>query len=346
MPREDFCQRPPLSGRLPTSQLKPLLFITGFLGSGKTTLLRQLSGSLRNKGIQTDAILNDYVNAEMEIAAFGESLAHVVPLDSGCACCHSHDELISLCRNASEREGQILMIELNGTADPLPVLETFSLLDGQLPFGPRVQVCMVDARHWGNRAELTQLEKRQLETASFWILTHADKVDEEQNSRVISEIGSVSPLSSMTTPPEISDWLTSQLSPIQSEAIISPASRHREPGALKKDPVHRLAHQFAGISLPLPPKVRRHSIEQLINELPPQVIRAKAMVKLVEEPGCRWLYQKSGTDPIEEPIPVPNLHQVPASLICVGPGLDVSAIQNQIHYHFGHFNSEPARSLT
>ena len=107
--------------------MKPLVFITGFLGAGKTTLLRKLSTALNGLDFSVDAILNDYINAGMEASTVGLSAAHITPLESGCACCESLDELVAICRNAHAGDGDLFLLELNGTADPLPILEAISV---------------------------------------------------------------------------------------------------------------------------------------------------------------------------------------------------------------------------
>lgn len=323
--------------------MKPLVFITGFLGAGKTTLLRRLSTSLRDHNIQVDAILNDYVNAGMEAATMSDSVAHVVPLESGCACCESLDELVAVCRAALDGRGDLLLLELNGTADPLPVLEAFSLMENDLPFFPRMQVCLIDARHWGTRGDLTALEKRQMETAGYWMLTHSDKVNEDRIKTVTDGVTSLAPHSARITVTGLAKILRIELrgagenrkwfhqgeNPVP-DYLSNPDHHHH-------DEVHQISHRFTGCSLPLPPRVRRHSIEQLIAELPDRIIRVKALVKLVEEPGSRWLFQRTGSEPLQPPVAVPGICHVPASLICIGPGLDEHELKARIDFHFGKF---------
>ena len=96
----------------------------------------------------------------------------MAPLAAGCACCDSLEELVQLCKTASNAKGDLLLVELNGTADPLVLLETFTLMEKRLAFFPRYQVCVIDARYWGKRDEFEILERRQLETAGFWYISH------------------------------------------------------------------------------------------------------------------------------------------------------------------------------
>ena len=116
---------------------KPLLFLTGFLGAGKTTLLRALLNEYRESGRSADVILNDFENAELDASTLppgAASIAPIAPIAASCACCDSLESLVELCLAAQKSEGDALFIELNGTADPLPLLETFTLLDKKMPF--------------------------------------------------------------------------------------------------------------------------------------------------------------------------------------------------------------------
>ena len=56
--------------------------------------------------------------------------------------------------------------------------------------------------------------------------------------------------------------------------------------------------------------------------LPPDVIRAKALVTVVGEPGVRRLFERVGLELMGDPLEVPISQKVPATGICIGPDLD------------------------
>lgn len=326
---------------------KPLVFLTGFFGSGKTTLLRSLVTGLKERGLTADVILNDFANAELDAATLGDEAASIVPIAASCACCESMDELVSLCTAASQSSGDILLIELNGTADPLSLLEAFTLVESRLPFFPRLQAGLVDARHWGTRGEWTPLERRQIETAGYWILSHEDEVDQSRQDEAASDVSATCPYAVRTTAKEFLDILERTIRSKTAKNSQSKSNTHPHGGECcshaKHDPVHRLSHQFTGCQFPLPGRVRREAIETLLTGLPDWVVRAKALVKTVEQPGTRLLFQRSGTDPIQDPLPVPDINRVSPSLVCVGACLDPEELREIVRKHFG---SEAANLLT
>ena len=147
-------------GALPAvAPLRPLLMITGFLGAGKTTLLRAILRQLRERERRADVILNDCENAAIDQQALQEEAESLAALTGSCVCCEGLDELCSLILKASQSSNEALLIELNGTADPLPLQETFTLLESKFLLQPRWQVCVIDARYFGTRPRYRGLER-------------------------------------------------------------------------------------------------------------------------------------------------------------------------------------------
>lgn len=309
---------------------RPLLLVAGFLGAGKTTLIRTLLTRLSRSGVRADVILNDIANADLDAASIeADQAASITPLAASCACCESLEELVTICGTAARGTGDLLLIELNGTADPLGLLESFTLLKDHFPFSPMVLVCVIDVRHWGERGELTLLERRQMEGAGLHLLSHTDQAGRR---RVEATIGKEFPDSRQVSAKRLADALMtgSPLPAAIPDQLRSPASERG------RDEVHLLSHQVKGCQISLPPKVRRTAIERLLSRLPDGVLRAKALVKLVEEPGTRWLFEKSGCEVSPSPIPVPGITRLPSSLLCVGLQLDPEPIRTLVANEFGY----------
>ena len=327
---------------------KPLLLITGFLGAGKTTLLRSLVSDLSAQGIHADIILNDVANAEFDVATIDQSSLHsVVGLGASCACCQSLDELVALCRDAARGDGDLLLIELNGTADPLSVIDSFSALDGPIPFGPKLVLCVVDVRNWGTRGAWAAIERRQLEVAGLRIHSHTDSAGPDPRAELDDSLREVAPRCLETTPEKLAQALAQEINGQRdSEDIPEDAGRlvggfdSQESTSSVEDPVHRLSHQIESMRLSLPSKVRRAGIERLLADLPTTVLRAKALVKTVDEPGTRWLFERTGTELAANPSAAPGFSDIPSSLMCVGVGLEAPGIFASIRREFGFDSSE------
>ena len=320
--------------------IKPLLMITGFLGAGKTTLLRNLLVQLHQREILADVILNDFTNADIDVATLdGATLASVAPLAAGCACCDSLEELVLLCKAAASGKGDLLLIELNGTADPLALLETFTLLEKRLPLFPRWQVCVIDARRWEEEDALTLLKRRQLETSGFWYLSHGDQLQPEALERIRGSIARFSEHAVASSVDELIGLLQHEINgrqdpswtpkPIQSTS----SSKTAKSMQTHRDPVHALSHRFTGCQFALPESVGLQPMKALIKALPSWVLRAKALVRLHDKPGCRWLFEKVGKESLISPIPSQELLKTPASLMCIGAQLNPDELQQLVTSH-------------
>ena len=270
-----------------STTVTPLLLITGFLGAGKTTLLRSLVSAHRLAGAECDVILNDFANAELDASTLPDGAASIAAIAASCACCESFDELVALCLKAQESRGKALLIELNGTADPLPLLEAFTLLEGRLGFFPRWQVGMVDARSWGKRDAFAALERRQIETATHWVLTHAEDLTARQIREITEQVAGVNPHATrMNAAFFVREWLdqigNGGAHVVPEAGELEPTHRHAHSHA--DDEVHRLSHRFTGVLVPLPEHpLPRALADDLLASLPAGVVRAKALVRLAEE---------------------------------------------------------------
>lgn len=329
---------------------KPLLFLTGFLGAGKTTLLRGILKESQALGRSCDVILNDFENAEIDAATLPDCAASIAPIAASCACCDSLEDLVQLALAAQASRGDALLVELNGTADPLPLLESFTLLEEKLPFFPRWQVAVIHARNWGRRGEFEALERRQLETATHWVPTHAESLSARE-LRILSEgVASVNPHAKRSEARGIALDLrlaagsrSSPLSPADAVGGEAWSRQHHHdhdhdhhPGhAHEHDPEHALSHRFTGCQVPLPGSYRSGQMIRLLDALPPVVVRAKALVRLRDRPGSRWLFGRSPGEPAGEPYEVAGLSQAPSSLVCIGPGLDPAAIRSLVEEQLG-----------
>ena len=82
--------------------IKPLLMITGFWGPVKPPCFAICTVQLHQREMLADVILNDFTNADIDVATLdGATFASVAPLAAGCACCDSLEELVLLCKAAA-----------------------------------------------------------------------------------------------------------------------------------------------------------------------------------------------------------------------------------------------------
>jgi G3E family GTPase len=85
------------------------------------------------------------------------------------------------------------------------------------------------------------------------------------------------------------------------------------------------------LELPLPDRVAKGAFHQLLRNLPQEVIRAKGLVRFVENPGELFVFQK--VDRFDEPqlFPVGDTARINAPLaLFIGPSLPEQTLRASI----------------
>ena len=306
---------------------RPLVLLTGFLGAGKTSFLRALLAALQPWQLRADVILNDYENAYLDAETLRDSAATIEAISASCACCEGLDFLVDLSLSANASRNDLLLVEVNGTADPVPLLESFILLKSKLRRHPRWQVCVIDARNFGKRGTYRTLEEIQLETASHFHLSHTETISILERNNLYERIRAINPTASETTPELMAEELAKAANrdmrlllnrqPPQRDKLFSP---------LPHNAGRATAHQFTGCQILLPDRLQRIAVWSWLAALPPSVIRAKALVTAHDEPDARRLFERVGLEIMGDPREVPISPRVPASAILIGPSLDPAAL--------------------
>lgn len=320
----------------PVVAVRPLLMLTGFLGTGKTTLLRSILDGLATREHLADVLLNDRENASIDRETLKDRAANVLALTGSCVCCEGYDELVDMILKASKSQHDILLIELNGTADPIPLLESFTLLESKFCLRPRWQVCVIDARHFGKRGNFDDLEKLQLETASHYTISWSSGLNEQEELDLEKAILAINSQATRTTAPLLADALSQAIRNNRHHTFtkekLNPSDYPTGPFVPIPPPKtnlhkrHKLAHQFTGCNIIFPKPVEESRVPVWLENLPTSVIRAKALVAHPSEEESRYLYERVGKIVSPSPIPVRVSEKVPCSGIFIGADLNPQEI--------------------
>jgi CobW/HypB/UreG, nucleotide-binding domain len=270
-------------------KMRPMVMITGFLGAGKTSFLRELLEHLPSHHLTADVILNDYENAELDAETIHGKAGSIAALSASCACCGGFDDLIKLSLAAQEARSDVLLVELNGTADPISLLETFTLLESKLRFRPRWQIAILDASQFGHRGMYDELELAQLQTASHYVLTHTDQVSKSRRDDVL--------FPARVRTPKITAWLRSLPDTvIRAKALVTTPEKpdcrqlfERVGLDFLPGPIERV-HLHAAVRL-VPPVMSAERLRKWLLSLPQEILRIKG---LVDESGALGLAKAHG----------------------------------------------------
>ena len=286
----------------------PLTILSGFLGAGKTTLLNEL---LRDpKGRRLAVLVNDFGRINIDAALIRSRTDDMISLSNGCVCCTVSTEmtrtLIDLTQRADPPDA--LVLEASGLADPRGIAQVALSnpalrLDGVLT--------LVDAVEFADSCKTAELEptiRHQLDAADLIVMTKTDVASAEQLQEARALLGLQQPEKPLLVavqgrlPPDLILGVRSTMDPAQWPAVPWDHAGNFESWCLQT------TH-----ALPIQP------LKAFLKGLPPQLYRAKGLLRLMEDPARRHVYQRVGRRDSLTPDALWD-DQVPcSSLVLIGP---------------------------
>jgi G3E family GTPase len=312
--------------------MTPLIVIVGFLGAGKTTFLQKLVPALGAEGLTPSLLINDYQNARIDAERFRGVIDEVTTLNGDCVCCGSRDELLAALEQFEHRTGRVLLLETNGTTDSEQLLETLAFNKDLKRFTPPIQLSIIDGQRWQRRFWHNALERDQVRTATHLFISRTDIIAPERLASVEKSLDSLGIHAPVTDPASFAKEIASLPDTLKSPRSHKPHSHdtehHRSEGEHHH---HHAKHHFASCEIPLPAFVSKRALEELLNALPKEVLRAKGLVVFREDPGEFQIFQKVAHDgPVHFfPIGQHPLIQEPVALF-IGPHLPVDFLKAEI----------------
>jgi G3E family GTPase len=183
-----------------SSELVPVVTLTGFLGSGKSTLLNALLGHERMP--PTAVIVNELGEIPIDHALIESVTEGVALLRSGCVCCAVRSDLEYTLRDLYLRrvrgilpDFRTVLLETTGVADPGPILQTLSsrpIREQRYSVGTVVTV--VDCSNIGLSLARYAEAARQIAVADRLILTKSDLCTEQAIAAVAEHLQSLNPV--------------------------------------------------------------------------------------------------------------------------------------------------------
>lgn len=249
--------------------------LTGFLGSGKTTLLRHvLEHGLRGKPVAV--IMNEIgeIGIDGRVITGLSAVEQMVELSSGCICCTIDDYRFDLAVQEiiETARPHLIVIESTGLADPEPLVDRVKAAG----LGLDAVIAVVDAADAPRHLQETVVARRQIEAADFLVLNKLDLVDDATAGRLERRLARLN---------KRAQRFRTVRGAIDSDVLFATGvAAYREQGA-ERPQGHLHVDGFTSFVYRSGGTLDQRRFERLLAHLPPDVIRAKGIVRFT---GRDW----------------------------------------------------------
>lgn len=246
--------------------------LTGFLGSGKTTLLRHiLEHGL--EGRRVAVVMNEIGDVGIDGKVVeGVNVEQMIELGSGCVCCTINREFgLALQEIVETVDPELIIVETTGVADPPNIVSETR----QVGLSVDATICVVDALDLDRHLAASEAAREQLVSADFVVLNKTDLVGAAEADAAETRIRSLNPraLVVRAVRGEVDAGLLFGAGPRAEDAAEEPAPRDRD--HLRRD---RIASFVVESARPLD----RARFERFLAALPPEIYRAKGIVRFAD----------------------------------------------------------------
>lgn len=264
----------------------PISIIGGFLGSGKTTLLNHLLKAPH--GLKLVVLVNDFGKINIDAALIASQTDDMITLSNGCACCAVSSDLTNSLIEIAERKElpDAIVLEASGIAEPYGIVQV-ALSNPSIKLDGNI--VLVDAETLPELAENSHTQRlfhSQISVGDLIVLNKVDLVDETQladvrkwlaenypNKRIIEAVNGNIPTNLLLGIASKQDFKTE-----------TPEHEHHD----------QHANDFESLSFHIDEALDRKKLQLFFESLPKEILRAKGVLNLSDEPNRKTIYQKVG----------------------------------------------------
>lgn len=259
--------------------------IGGYLGAGKTTLVNHI---LRSADERIAVLVNDFGDIDIDASLIESADGDTISLANGCICCSLVDGLSAALKTITELEPQPdrLVIEASGVADPASI--------AAYGHGPGLTldavVVVVDAETVKRRSTdkyVGDTVLSQLRSADIVVLNRIDLVEPTSVADTQAWLREIAPTAVIVESEHARVAPELLFGVVETSATAAPSGDHSDHGGHGGD-------VFESWSWSGDEPMDRERIDQLMAALPEEVVRAKGVVSLIDEPERAMVLQRVG----------------------------------------------------
>ncbi len=278
----------------------PITIISGFLGAGKTTLLNRILNG--DHGLKIAVLVNDFgdinIDSKLITDIQGQDL---ISLENGCVCCTIRGDLLNSVLGLFARDPlpEYILIESSGVSYPSEVARTFLLPDLRPYLTVDSIIALIDTPQVLTlTGESEALAAEQISMSDIIILNKIDLTEENliesvriwateivPTARILETAHAQVPLEFILNTAEFSPDQIDITDESEIHVHHLDASHHPHPDHIS------VFHTWSYTS---PSPLAFTALKDVIQTLPPNIIRAKGILHLAELPDIPAVFQLAG----------------------------------------------------
>ena len=298
--------------------MTPLTVIGGYLGAGKTTLINRLLGE--DHGLRLAVLVNDFGDINIDETLLQSHDGDTLSLSNGCVCCTIADALGDALDKVLARSPPLdhILVEASGVANPAKVAMYGQGWPGLSLDGVIVVADAQTIRSQADDKFVGSTVRQQLAAGDLFLLSKVDLIDEEQVESVSNWLRAQVPGCSIVKArfgKVSADLLLGALS-VRQQLFVPDVSNHA---------------QFHCFSVRLERPLHRARLRAVIAAWPDEVVRAKGLVALHDDPNQHYELQLVGRRLCLRPTSVRDRNGgTEIVVIGVGQAFDPSALEQTL----------------
>ncbi len=260
----------------------PVTVLGGYLGSGKTTRLNRLLHDIHD--LRVAVVVNDFGTINIDASLVRLQSGQMIELSNGCICCSLSDGMTSVMRQVADLEPrpQRLLIEVSGVGNPAAVM-AWAQLPGFEASGTVVCVDATSVQEQAASRWVADTVIQQIRSADLLLLTKTDLVADDESTRVRDWLATIAPHAPVCTDPAVLRAM------VESPAVFATKAGSDETA------LSTHAHaSYTSWSGETPSLVDLQAVLQFLERLGDEVIRAKGILRTIDNPQRRTVIQRVG----------------------------------------------------
>lgn len=289
-----------------------VILLSGFLGSGKTTYLNELIKKHTHKKLKTVVIMNESAEFSVDSLIINQDVP-VVELADGCICCSLNGDLtMELFNLVHEQKPDVIIIESTGLANPFESVDAITEASLLTSLILEDIITIVNAPEYLNQidtssAKAKRLIENQIKCANSVIINKKDLISKTALEPIVKSVFGLNSKAQIWLKEKGYEMERLLVSDRQIESRLINRNNFEikvsKLASSDHDNVITYTHYIFG-------NIYRSRFEQLIKSLPKDVVRAKGVLRFVDDDGTylfQLAYQKFEIFPIRPRVKVPNV---------------------------------------